>query len=255
GPGVEEAQAVGVQRLAGQEGAVLFGGEAVDQVAEVEAVAAAVELVGEDGVADAGEVDPDLVGPAGAGLDAAVGVAGEALDRLVVGAGVLGVLVVVADGHLDAVAGVVGDFPLYVVAVPVEHAGGQGDVLLEDLAEFELQRQLAVGLLLLGDQDGAAGVAVEAVDDAGAVVAVVVAEVVEAEAQGVDERAAPVPLGGVDDHVGGLVDDGEVLVLVEDLEVDVLGDRLGARRLGRGDADDVAVADAVAGLGGLAVDL
>src|SRR5262249_48099876 len=57
-----------------------------------------------------------------------------------------------------------------------------------------------------------------------------------------------------DHHVGRLVDDGEVLVLVEHLERDVLGDGqvVGGRR--QLDADFVFAADAVAGLDRLAVD-
>ena len=70
---------------------------------------------------------------------------------------------------------------LDVVAVAVEHARGDGDVLLEDLARLELHAQVAVRLLLLGDEDDAAGVAVEAVDDARPVVAAELAQVAEVE--------------------------------------------------------------------------
>ena len=110
-------------------------------------------------------------------------------------------------------------------------------------------------LLLLGDEDDAAGVAVEAMDDAGAVVAVDAAELVEVEAQGVDQRAGPVALGRMNHHVGRLVDGREVFVLVEDLQRDVFGEGRRVGRLRLLDADVVAVADAIAGLGRLAVDL
>ena len=66
----------------------------------------------------------------------------------------------------------VADAAFDVIAVAVEHAGGDGDVLLEDLALLELHAQVAVRLPFLGDEDDAAGVAVEAMDDAGPVVAV-----------------------------------------------------------------------------------
>ena len=62
------------------------------------------------------------------GWHADEGEAAEPLDHLVVAAGVLGVLVVlvVGDGHLDAVVRVVGDPALDVVAVAVEDAGRDG---------------------------------------------------------------------------------------------------------------------------------
>ena len=86
-------------------------------------------------------------------------------------------VLVVGDGHLDPVVRVVRDPRFDVVAVAIEHAGGDGDVLLEHLARLELHAQVAVGLLVLGDQDDAAGVAVEPVDDARPVVAVQLAEI------------------------------------------------------------------------------
>ncbi len=58
----------------------------------------------------------------------------------------------------------------------------------------------------------------------------------------------------MDDHGGGLVDDRQEGVLIEDIERNVLGDRFGVTRFRLLDADHVAVTDAVAGLGGLAVD-
>ena len=58
------------------------------------------------------------------------------------------------------------DAALDVIAVAVEHARGDGHVLLEDLAPLELHAQFAVRHLFLGHQDDAAGVAVEAMDDA-----------------------------------------------------------------------------------------
>ena len=119
---------------------------------------------------------------------------------------------------------------------------------------LKLVAQVAVGELVLGNEDDAARVAVEPVDDAWPVVAVQTAELAEVELQSVDERAAPVSLGRVDDHVGRLVDDGEVFILVENLQRNILGHGQFMGRLGRPDADLVAVADLVARLGRVAVD-
>ena len=93
-------------------------------------------------------------------------------------------VLVVGDRHLDAVVRVVADPALDVVAVAVEHAGGDRDVLLEDLARLELHAQVAVRRFLLGDEDDAAGVAVEAVDDARPVVAAELAQLAEVELRG-----------------------------------------------------------------------
>src|SRR5262249_8929744 len=159
------------------------------------------------GAADARQVDADLVCPSRPRLDAAKAEAAETLDHFIVTHRVLAVVIVlVGDRHLDAVVRVMGDAALDVIAVAVEHSRRQGDVFLENLALLEQHAQITVRLLLLGYKDDAAGIAVETVDDAGAVVAVDAAELVEVEAQGVNEGAGPVALGRVDDHVGRLVD-------------------------------------------------
>ena len=62
------------------------------------------------------------------------------------------------------------------------------------------------------------GVAVEAMDDSGALGLVSAGDRVREEA--VDERPFRVPGGRVDDHAGGLVHDEQVLVLPDDLERD-----------------------------------
>ena len=61
-------------------------------------------------------------------------------------------------------------------------------------------------------------------------------------------------LGGVDDHVGGLVDQGEILVFVEDFQRNIFGYRQIVGWLGKADLDVVIVADFVARLGRHGVD-
>jgi hypothetical protein len=59
----------------------------------------------------------------------------------------------------------------------------------------------------------------------------------------------------VDHHAGGLVDDGEVLVFVEDFEGDVFGDGVeGGGARGAFDLDGFAAVELLFGLGGVAVD-
>jgi len=119
-----------------------------------------------------------------------------------------------------------------------------------------------VGTVVLGDEDDAAGLLVEAMDDAGAEVAadfgeLALAEVIE---KGIDEGASVAGVvggasSGVDHHAGRFVDDGEVLVFVEDVEGDVFGDGVEGRGVGRAfDFDGLAAAEFMFGLGGLTVD-
>src|SRR5580704_9095479 len=85
-----------------------------------------------------------------------------------------------------------------------------------------------------------AGVAVQPMNDAGSIVAVEQAHLAEAKLQGVDQRAAPVALGRVYDHVEGLVDDRQALVFVKHVERNVLGDGQRMIRLGRRNANMIA---------------
>ena len=59
------------------------------------------------------------------------------------------------------------DRPFDVVAVALGDARDQGEVLLLDRALLELLGELPVGEVVLGDDQQAGGVAVEAVDDPG----------------------------------------------------------------------------------------
>src|SRR5438552_11247460 len=200
-------------------------------------------------------MDADLVRASRARVDLAQRVAAETLDHFVITACLLAfVIILIGHGHLDAVVRMASDLALDVVAVPVDDASGDGRVFLEDLAMLKLVAQVAVGELVLGNEDDAARVAVEPVDDAWPVVAVQTAELAEVELQSVDERAAPVSLGRVDDHVGRLVDDGEVFILVENLERNILGHGQFVGRFRWPHADLVAVANLVTRLGRVAVD-
>src|SRR5579871_1060649 len=120
--------------------------------------------------------------------------------------------------------------------------------------------KLAVGAVVFGDKNNAAGLLIEAVDDAGAEVAADAGELVEVVEKGVDEGAVVAGIvggagAGVDHHASGLVDDGEVLVFVEDLEGDVLGKGVEGRRVwGAFNLDLLAAVKFLFGLGGSAGD-
>ncbi len=98
----------------------------------------------------------------------------------------------------------------------------------------------------LGDDEEAGGALVETVHDAGPLDA---ADPGKARAavgdESVDERAGGVSGGGVHDEMGRLVDDDEVLVLVDDVKVDLLGRWRGGRGFGHADLELVAWFDPV----------
>jgi len=252
GGGVGDGDAVGVQCLALDEGRLVLGRLEAEEVGAVEGGAAAVEAVGDDGVADVGEVDADLVGAAGEEFDVEECEAAVAALDAVDGAG--GLAALAGDGDGLGVAAAAGEGEVNEVAVKLRFSLDYGEVVLFDGAGLELGGEGGMGGVGLGAEDDAAGVAVEAVDDAGPQLAVGRGEGLCVGGEGVDEGAALVALGGVDDEVGGLVDDEDVLVLEQDVEGDVLGGDGGAFwEVGR-DLDAVAAADAVARLGGRGVD-
>ena len=140
----------------------------------------AVGGVADDGVADVGEVDAELVGAAGFGGEFEKGVGGvgsgegalmlatggEAFDDRVDGLGRFAHFG--ADGIFFANLGMDGQRGVDEVAIELEQAVDEGHVGFLDGAAFELAGDSPVGLVGFGDEDEAGGVAVEAVDDAGA---------------------------------------------------------------------------------------
>ncbi len=195
GDRVEEVQRVGVEGLAAEEHGGGVGVVEAQEVAQGEGGPARIRLVGQDRVADVGEVDADLVGPPGPGLAADEGEASEAFEDFVEGGCLLAAVVEGSDGDLLAVGRVEAEGLLDVVGVARGGPVDQGEVFLADRPGFELAGELAVGPVVLGDDQEARGVAVEPVDDPRPVLAADGGERVEVELEGVDQRPGPVPLG------------------------------------------------------------
>ena len=206
------------------------------------AVCISVYAVSDDGVADGAAVNIELVGASGNAGKAQPGylltinlLAGEDLvlsDRFfgvlkdllanVVGgkanegslllfggnAHVRGILVVHHEGHVDD-AGVVGHVSL-----------DEGLVLSGDLASAELGVEIPEGVVGLGKDHEAGGVHTEAVAGHLVGVAGFAAEGIE---DGLLEGGVAVLAGGGED-ASGLVDDDNVLILVDNLEVLLIGE-------------------------------
>ncbi len=120
---------------------------------EKEAAAASfggpVEFVASDGVADAGEVDADLVGAAGADVNFEQGVFGEAADDAVFG--MSGAALVEACGHAGAVDGVARDLCFDCASVARYVSVYQGDVGFVYLSGCELFGKVAMSGVCAGD--------------------------------------------------------------------------------------------------------
>ena len=203
---MQEPETVGVQRRTGDEGGVL----------------GAVEPVPGQRVAHGGEVEPQLVGAAGLQTAFNPGIAGIPAEHGPVrdrGAAVLPV-----DGHFFPVDRVPPDGSVYgarvLLQVPHGHRlvySGQGVVL-------KLGGQGQVGFVVLGGDDQAGGVPVDAVDNARTQNAVDAGQAGSAVVeQGVDQGAVRMAGGGVDHHAHGLVHHDHVFVLVYHVQGDVLG--------------------------------
>ena len=95
-------------------------------------------------------------------------------------------------------------------------APDERDVFLLDLAIAKLTRELLVRGVVLGDDHQARRAAIEPVHDAGPLLAADAAEIVDVMEQRVHQRAARVAGGRMHDHAGGLVDDDDVAILIDD---------------------------------------
>src|SRR5580704_15835942 len=184
GAGVGELQLGGVEEVAFELQAAVAGQLTDD-------VRGSVEEVAYDGVAEGLKMHADLVGAAGFDLDFDEGEeaerSGEAFEYVDVRH--RRSTVSPAGGHADAADQVARDGEVDRRVVLGEVAVGECDVGLVHLAGGEHLAQLAVGYVVLGDDDGAGGLLVEAVHDARAQGAAYVGELGEMKQEGIDEGA------------------------------------------------------------------
>jgi len=129
-----------------------------------------------------------------------------------------------------------------------------GAVPLVDRARLELGLQRAQGRLGLGDDEAARGVAVEAVDDAGAQFAADADQVLHLMEQAVHDGGVGDAGPRVDRDAGRLVDDQEVRVVVEHRHGQVDRLQLGRADLGQIDDDRRAQRRSFGRLRGAAID-
>jgi hypothetical protein len=247
GDRVVEGQPPGVESLPRE----VAAGGAVARIREGAPLAPRVDRIADDGVADVGHVDPDLVGAAGyrAALDE--GGPGEAFDDPVEGAG----LPPARDHrHLLALRRVASDRPLDDAAPSCRKAKTDCEVALLDLAPPEGDRQSEVGALRLRHHHQPGRVLVEPVHDPGALDAADRGQILAVAEEGVDQGPGGVARRRVDDEAGRLVEDQELRVFVEDDERNVLGEEVELLRRRLVDLDAIADRDLGSGLARLAVE-
>ena len=126
---------------------------------------AAVLAIAQHRAADVAQMDADLVRAAGLRKDADDGETVEPLADFVERLRGAARRVVAADGHLLPLLRMHADGAVDEIAVAVRPAGDDREILLLDRAVLELEGQFVVRPVVAGDEDDAAGVAVEAMDD------------------------------------------------------------------------------------------
>ena len=193
-------------------GALGFG-EAVGDEIDVEVFVGAVNLVADDGVADVGEVDADLMFAAGMRLDfeEAEGgvVVGEGAKEFPTGFGresVFDDVVFDGDVAVEIAAERGGNF-----------SGGFSGMVVDDRKVgfldgfgFPCAADGAGGGVFFGEEDEAGGFAIEAIDE------MVIG--LEVKADAADEAGGFIAFGGMDDEAGGFVENENLVVFVDDVE-------------------------------------
>ncbi len=217
---------------------------------------AAVLAVAQHRAADVAEMNANLVRAAGLRKDANDGEAGEPLADLVERLRRAARRIVAEDGHLLPLLRMHADGAIDEVPVAVRPARHNGEILLLDRAVLKLEGELVVRPIGAGDEDDAAGVAVEAMDDSRPQRAARDAQRgAEMELQRAGQGAGPMSPRRMDDHPRRLVDEHQLLVFVEDVQGDVFRTGRLPRNFRQDHGDALAFAQAVGGLAAAAVHL
>ncbi len=184
-----------------------------------------------------GEVGADLMRAAGVKLDFEKREAADAGENTPVGAGFAGSA---DDGppglrrgrqfharpqsgrrsHADAAARIARNSQIDAAMIFGEFPFDEGQVSLPDFAAAKSFGETGVCGIILGNEDGARGFFVQAMDDSRAKGIAGARERLTAAEKRIDECAASMACAGVDRHARGLVDDENVVVFVENVQRD-----------------------------------
>lgn len=218
----------------------------------------AIDGVGEQGMPETGQVDSDLVRTPGLESDLHPG--GERFgSRLAVGLEDS----IVADrmapptgyiGHFFPVGRIAGNLRLDRTGMGRRDAIAERPVGTFDIVFGKGFAQNAVGFVGFSDDQSAAGVFVDTMDDAWTEPSADPAQIFDVKEQGVDQRPLLLGFRRVHGETRGLVKNGEMLVLVKNVNRSILGSELQWPRFGNVNFDRRARPKAGVGLDCLATD-
>ena len=184
-----------------------------------------IERVANNGRAQGGEVDTDLVSTPG--LDVAFH-AGKSIRKggkdFPMGDGAFSAGA--QHGHLLAIGGAATN-------LRVERAGRRrgtvddGDVGLAEVVDGKGLGERLISTVVLSDDHDAGGIHIQPMDDAGALLATNATKVGAMPEESIDQSTVTVAAGGVDDQSGRFVEGQKVVVFVENGKRNVLGDKVG----------------------------
>lgn len=215
------------------------------------AAPAAVERIPDHRMAQMLEMHADLMGSSRVRMAFDEGFPFRGGENPILGEGLAAAFI---HGHFLAVNRMTADRG---VNFSVRHAGDSLDkrqVGLADLAVCKLFRERAVGGIGFGDDEAAAGLLVEPVDDARSFFTSDDTQSGTVMEQGVDQGAIRISRPGVHDETGRFVQHEHGGILVEDVQRDVLGQSDGRGDfLRKGCFDPVSLAQGLGGAWGKAV--
>ena len=192
-----------------------------------------VHGVADNRVAEMREMDTDLVRSSCLGHHLEKAEFVESFNHLKKGFGVPTCVMVGSNCHLFTLPWVGSDRLFDNVAVPVGPADDNREIGFGHGPVGKLGRNIRVSLVVFGDDDTAARVPIQAVDNSWSMLAPAVTEMIETVDEGTGEGSLPVPDRGVDHHASGFINDNDVHVLEYHIKGYVLPNDLARRKRGR----------------------
>lgn len=188
--------------------------------------AGAVEVIADDGVADAGEVDADLMGAAGTGFDLdEIGIIGEGLQNSIVSDGLSGSaagLIFVGDNRLASAVAGTGNRCVDSALLRNDMTGDERGVGFVNLAGAKESLERLKRLGSLGNDEKSRGVLVEAMDDSRPkFIRIHVDKLWISCGNPVSDAVGVVGWGWMSENAGRFVDNEEVFVFKKNGDGDV----------------------------------
>ena len=178
---------------------------------------AAVKLVAQDGMAEVMEVHPDLVGPAAVqdAFDEADLVAGTKNAIL----GFRGAALASRDAHPLAVHGMTRDGFVDDSRSLAQDSSDEGEIDFRHRPRGKLAGQIAVGRVVLRDDESAAGFLVQTMNNSRAFLSPDAGKILAVRQECVHQGMRLMPRARMHDDAGRLVEHEEIVVLENDVEL------------------------------------